>query len=102
MNDPVVLMTTAKNFERVRAELQDVLEQNNILIRIISDEMFAQLFPDAPKTEYTEVPVDLSDDAFLCLAKEAHRRDITFNQLVEVILREEINKIEESHLQGVY
>lgn len=36
------------------------------------------------------VPVDLDNDTFLVLARQAHEQDITLNQLVENILRAEI------------
>ena len=39
---------------------------------------------DSPRED---VEIDLSDEQFLMLAQEAHRQDITFNQLVEQILR---------------
>ena len=43
------------------------------------------------------IPVDLSDHEFLTIAKLAHERDITFNQMVEAILwnyiKETKNKI---------
>lgn len=35
----------------------------------------------------TEVDIDLSDEMFLTLAKIAHENNITFNELVNVILR---------------
>ena len=36
--------------------------------------------------KYETIPVDLSDEEFLSIAKMAHERDITFNQMVEIIL----------------
>ncbi len=39
-----------------------------------------------------DVPVDLSDDEFLVIAKMAHDRDITFNEMVEAILWNYINE----------
>lgn len=39
-----------------------------------------------------DVPVDLTDDEFLSIAKMAHERDITFNQMVEKILWNYINE----------
>lgn len=38
------------------------------------------------------VPVDLTDEEFLALAREAHEQDITFNQLVANLLTQEIFK----------
>jgi hypothetical protein len=39
-----------------------------------------------------DVPVELSDDEFLAIAKMAHERDITFNEMVEAILWNYINE----------
>lgn len=36
--------------------------------------------------KYETIPVDLSDEEFLCIARMAHERNITFNQMVEAIL----------------
>ena len=40
------------------------------------------------------VPLDLADDLILHLAMEAHKRDITLNKMVEVVLQEAISKYE--------
>ena len=45
------------------------------------------------------VEVEMSDEEFLLLAREAHRRDITFNELVNKILIEEIGKEESKEIQ---
>ena len=45
-----------------------------------------------PKRKYEEIPVDLSDEEFLTIAKMAHERDITFNKMVEIILWNYINE----------
>ena len=42
--------------------------------------------------KYEIVPVELSDQEFLTIAKMAHDRDITFNQMVETILWNYINE----------
>lgn len=39
-----------------------------------------------------EVPLDLDDDLILKLAMQAHKRDITLNSMVEIILKEVIDK----------
>lgn len=38
-----------------------------------------------------QVPLDIEDDVFLQLALEAHKRDITVNQMVEEIIQAEID-----------
>ena len=45
------------------------------------------------KKKYEEIPVDLTDEEFLVIAKMAHERDITFNKMVETILWNYINEI---------
>lgn len=42
--------------------------------------------------KYETIPVDLSDEEFLSIARMAHERDITFNQMVETILWNYINE----------
>lgn len=39
-----------------------------------------------------EVPLDLDNDTILHLALEAHKRDITINQMVEILLQEVIDR----------
>ena len=39
-----------------------------------------------------DIEVDIADDDFLYIAKQAHERDITFNEMVNIILREEIER----------
>jgi macrodomain Ter protein organizer (MatP/YcbG family) len=36
------------------------------------------------------VPIDLDNDTMLKLCLEAHKRDITLNEMVEILLREAI------------
>lgn len=39
-----------------------------------------------------EVEIDLEDHEILALAMEAHKRDITLNKMIEIILQEVIDK----------
>lgn len=43
----------------------------------------------------SEIEIDLTDEEFLQLARMAHERDITFNQMVELILSEAIEKLKQ-------
>lgn len=43
---------------------------------------------------YENIEVDLSDEQYLALAKMAHEKDITINQLVTNMLREHIEDAE--------
>jgi hypothetical protein len=45
--------------------------------------------------KYETIPVELSDEEFLTIAKMAHDRNITFNQMVEIILWQYIGKEKE-------
>ena len=40
----------------------------------------------------TDIEIDITDEDFLIIAKEAHRQDISFNQLANKILKEAIEK----------
>ena len=42
-----------------------------------------------------QVPLDLEDDLILQLAMEAHKRDITLNKMVELVLQEAIDRHKE-------
>ena len=42
--------------------------------------------------ERVQVPLDLDNDTIVRLALEAHKRDITLNKMVEIVLQEAIDK----------
>jgi hypothetical protein len=46
--------------------------------------------------EMEEVEIDISDETFLNIAKLAHEKDITFNQMCRDIIKEAIEKEENS------
>lgn len=45
--------------------------------------------------ERIEVPLDLDNDTIVHLALEAHKRDITLNEMVEIVLQEAIDRHKE-------
>jgi hypothetical protein len=47
------------------------------------------------------MPIDISDEDFASIARMAHDRDITFNQMVEHILREQIDRTNREHASAV-
>ena len=49
---------------------------------------------DPQTTGFEEVEIELTDQEFLTLAKMAHDKDITFNQLCNQVLREHIDKLD--------
>lgn len=82
-----ILTTSKSNIQFILDELGDILEKEDIVIKIISDNEFKDLF-----STKTDIQVDLSDEDFMELAKIAHEKNITFNQLVNNILREEFER----------
>ena len=46
------------------------------------------------ETPHTAVDIELSDDDFRGVALQAHERDITFNKMIELILKDVINQAE--------
>ncbi len=44
------------------------------------------------KNDMVDMPIELTNDEFLAIAKMAHERDITFNKMVETILWSYINE----------
>ena len=46
------------------------------------------------ETPYTAVDIELPDDDFIRIAREAHERDITFNKMVNIILKDGIDQVE--------
>ena len=46
------------------------------------------------ETPYTAIDIELSDDDFRRVALQAHERDITFNSMVEIILKDGLGKAE--------
>ena len=46
------------------------------------------------ETPYTAVDIELSDGDFKRVALQAHERDITFNKMIELILKDVINQAE--------
>ena len=46
------------------------------------------------ETPYTAVDIELSDDDFRGVALQAHERDITFNKMINIILKDGIKQAE--------
>ena len=46
------------------------------------------------ETPHTAVDIELSDDDFKRVALQAHERDITFNKMVGLILKDGLGKVE--------
>ncbi len=39
-----------------------------------------------------DVEVEISDEIFLLIAREAHKKDLTFNDMINIILRDAVDK----------
>lgn len=50
------------------------------------------MFVDMIEEQFVTIPIELSNDEFIALAKMAHEKDITLNRLVNDMLREVIAK----------
>ena len=46
------------------------------------------------ETPYTAVDIELPDEDFMRIAQEAHERDITFNKMINIILKDGIKNAE--------
>ena len=46
------------------------------------------------ETPHTAIDIELSDDDFKRVALQAHERDITFNKMVGLILKDGLDKVE--------
>lgn len=57
------------------------------------------IFENKPFDRRVVVPLDLDDDVILNLALEAHKRDITLNKMVEILLQKAIDA-HENTLKG--
>ena len=49
---------------------------------------------EKPEEKFETLELDISDDLFLRLAKEAHARDITFNNMVLSIIKDGLKNAE--------
>ena len=52
------------------------------------------------ETPYTAVDIELSDDDFKRVALQAHERDITFNKMVGLILKDGLQSVEHRFEHG--
>ena len=55
---------------------------------------FATVTLGKDEKPFTTVDIELPDDDFMRIAQEAHERDITFNKMVNIILKDGINQAE--------
>jgi len=92
-NHSVIMIVPESNIGLLETELKEVLTNNDILVKVISDDSFRVMF----NIECETIQVDIEDDAFLTIAKMAHDENVTFNEMVTKILRKQIEKKEKEN-----
>ncbi len=90
-NVKVVMITSKSNLQFITEELSDVLTHKDVILKVVDNQAFNDMF-----TVQRKIDVDIPDDLFLELAKEAHRQDITFNELAVKAIREQIQILEKA------
>lgn len=82
-----VMVTTKENAKFLIDELGDEITKEDVVIKLVSDQEFISL-----TSKKVDIEVDLNDSTFMQLAQIAHERDITFNQLCNEIIKEELDR----------
>lgn len=91
-----VVKTNKKGIIKISQEaFEDILEQFNVDYHIKNNYIEFKT-PYEIKTMYSEeVEIEITDQEFLTLAKMAHERDMTFNELCNDLLRDFVENAEE-------
>lgn len=90
-NKKILAITTYENFKENAEDFKDLFLHKDVLLKLLSQEDFDVMFRAEEEYISKDVEVDLPDDVILTLALEAHKRDITLNDLVNEVLREKLN-----------
>ena len=86
-----ILVVKESAIEAVIKELKEALTNTHIHIEIVSDDLFNSCLVPI-KDNKVDVDIEISDEVFMLLAKEAHEQDITFNQLVTRSIKEKLDQ----------
>lgn len=70
--------------------IDEIAKQRNLVIKIEDDDIFDTIYNININTK--KIDIDIDDEDFLLIAKAAHEKDITINQMVVEILKEQIEK----------
>ncbi len=87
MEKPLVLVIPESNLDTLK-EVTELLTKYNILTKVLTNEDFDIMF----NIDCDTVNVDMSDETFLTIAKQAHEKDLTFNQMITNLLREQLER----------
>lgn len=93
MINPLFAKKHKKECKRKDVNLNEAWDDVEYVDLEVEDDWFQKALAIEAGEDYdtrVEVPLTLEDDQLFQLMKMAHERDITLNELVEVILREEI------------
>ena len=73
----------------------DLLKQMNVKYSVNKNSIEFKTREESIK-EGIEFPIELSDEEMLCLMKIAHEKNITFNELCNQVLKEELDKLDKA------
>ncbi len=91
MNKPkAMLVVPVSESVYIMEELADVLAKEDVFIKVVSDYVFNSMFDI--NTE--KVDIDIDQDVMFELMKQAHEKNITFNQHVTEILEYQMKEME--------
>ena len=83
---------TMSNYDMDEIEREREKEKKNRGIRSIEKVRSIEIGKD--ETPHTSVDIEISDDDFRRVAFQAHERDITFNKMIGLMLKSELQSTE--------
>jgi hypothetical protein len=81
-----------------RRDRQERADRTNVFAKERNRTQSVEIGKD--ETPHTAVDIELSDDDFKRVALQAHERDITFNKMVGLILKDGLGKAEHRFEHG--
>ena len=75
-----------------RRDRQERADRANVFTKERNRTQSVELGKD--ETPHTAVDIELSDEDFMGVALQAHERDITFNKMINIILKDSIKQTE--------
>lgn len=87
-NAKAIMIVKESEFANMAKELADVLASEQIFIKVEKDEVFNTMFDIGT----TEINIDISDEDLLFLTREAHKKNITLNQMIVEVITEQMEK----------
>ena len=75
-----------------RRDRQERADRSNVFTKERNRTQSVEIGKD--ETPHTAVDIELSDEDFMGVALQAHERDITFNKMINIILKDSIKQTE--------